>query len=274
MKKNYFTTNITNTQLILNEIKCCFKIQELKKIHFIALSEIKLKYRRSIIGPLWITLSILMYTLGISFFFSVVLNRDFQEYVSHVCVGIVFWTFLTASFLESTSSLSHDLSSYKASRVSYTFFFLKNFYKNLIYLIHHSLYLILFLFIIGDLDLSLNSIVLFLLPLPIILNIQIMISIISSRYDDFPPIIANLMQLLFFTVPILWGVNDLDGFELFKKIAEFNPFYQMLISFKSVFNMKYLVNLNIGYIFIYYIITSGIMFWLFCKTYRRISNWS
>ena len=274
MNKNYFTTNVSNTQLILNEIKSCFSVQELKKIHFIALSEIKLKYRRSIIGPLWITLSILMYTLGISFFFSVVLNRDFQEYVSHVCVGIVFWTFLTASFLESTSSLSHDLSSYKASRVSYTFFFLKNFYKNLIYLIHHLLYLTLFLFVLGDIKLSLNSIVLFILPLPIILNLQIIISIVSTRYDDTAPIINNLMQLLFFTVPILWGVNDLDGFEFFKKIAEINPFYQMLISFKSVFNMKYLVNLNIGYILIYYILTSGIAFWLFRKTYRRISNWS
>lgn len=274
MKKNYFTTNISNTQLIINEIKSCFSVQELKKIHFIALSEIKLKYRRSIIGPLWITLSILMYTLGISFFFSVVLNRDFHEYVSQVCVGIVFWSFLTSSFTEATSSLSLDSSYYKNTRISYTFFFLKNFYKNLIYLTHHLLYLILFLFIIGDLELSLNSIILFILPLPIILNLQIIISIVSARYDDTLPIITNLMQLLFFTVPILWGVNDLDGFEFFKKISEFNPFYQMLISFKTVFNAKYLVNLNISYIFIYYFVTSGIVFWLFRKTYRRISSWS
>lgn len=273
MKKNYFSTDISNTKLLFNEIINCFSVKELKKIHFIALSEIKLKYRRSIIGPLWITLSILMYTLGISFFFSVVLNRDFHEYVSHVGVGIVFWSYMTTTFSEATHSLSLDKAYYKNLNISYTFFFIKNFYKNLIYLIHHLVYLILFLFVIDELKFSLSSIIMFILPLPIILNIQIIISILSARYHDTPPIITNLMQLLFFTVPIIWGPNDFDSFESLKQIAELNPFYQMLISFKAVFDTKYLADLNISYIFIYYILSSGIMFWLFRRTLRRISYW-
>src|SRR5262245_30847564 len=64
-------------------------------------SDIRQRYRRSVLGPLWITISIgvLVGTLGV--IYSQVLQTDIDSYLPFLCLGFVIWGFISVTLLES-----------------------------------------------------------------------------------------------------------------------------------------------------------------------------
>ncbi len=70
-----------------------------------------------------------------------------------------------------------------------------------------------------------------LLPLglaAVVLNLwwlAVVISIASARFRDIPPIVASLLQILFFLTPVIWRKEDLPGKAI---LVDFNPFYHLI----------------------------------------------
>lgn len=57
--------------------------------------ELRQRYKRSIIGPFWITLSmgVLIFALGV--IYGELFNMDVQLYLPMLAVGLVFWVFIS-----------------------------------------------------------------------------------------------------------------------------------------------------------------------------------
>jgi ABC-type polysaccharide/polyol phosphate export permease len=53
----------------------------------------------------------------------------------------------------------------------------------------------------------------------------LVIAILSTRFYDVPQIVANLLQVVFFSTPIIWQAQALGDAPL---IAEINPFYHLV----------------------------------------------
>ncbi len=53
----------------------------------------------------------------------------------------------------------------------------------------------------------------------------IVIAILSTRFYDVPQIVANLLQVVFFSTPIIWQAKALGDAPL---IAEINPIYHLV----------------------------------------------
>ena len=61
------------------------------------------RYRRSIIGPLWMLAPPLMYIFGLGFFFGRVSNHEPGEFMAHLGIGIVLFRLITTVVNDSAS---------------------------------------------------------------------------------------------------------------------------------------------------------------------------
>jgi lipopolysaccharide transport system permease protein len=58
-----------------------------------------------------------------------------------------------------------------------------------------------------------------------VVSLSVIISMICVRYRDVPPVVAALLQLLFFISPIIWLPSHIKGGEI---IVELNPIAYLL----------------------------------------------
>jgi ABC-type polysaccharide/polyol phosphate export permease len=193
----------------------------------VARNEIAIKYRRSVLGPAWISINMLITIFALGMVFSNIFAVNTQDYISYVYCGLLAWGFISSVVLESvTLYISGSIKNYNFP----VFFFpLKNTFKNLIISSHNTLlYIILILYL--DKNILNWNILYLLISIPIYMLNSIFISLgiglISLRFRDLGQIIINGMYLAFLITPVFWIPNLLVG----KKIAitDFNPFYYFI----------------------------------------------
>src|SRR5271155_1447182 len=59
--------------------------------------EVKQRYRRSVIGPWWISLSMLIFILMMGIVFSRLFHQSLSEYIPFFTAGFLIWSFISAS---------------------------------------------------------------------------------------------------------------------------------------------------------------------------------
>lgn len=62
--------------------------------------DIKQRYRRSVIGPFWITIATAVQATAMGLLYSVLLDVNLTEFLPHVAVGLIIWNFINAAILE------------------------------------------------------------------------------------------------------------------------------------------------------------------------------
>ena len=69
------------------------------------LLDITLKYRRTFLGPFWITLSFTLTAVGLATVYSTLFKVDDDVYVAYLVTGLAVWVFVSSSITDGTSSL-------------------------------------------------------------------------------------------------------------------------------------------------------------------------
>ena len=69
----------------------------------LAWMDVRQRYRRSILGPFWITLSLGIMVLGLGIVYGALLHQELHDYMPYLATGLIVWglisTMLTESFL-------------------------------------------------------------------------------------------------------------------------------------------------------------------------------
>jgi lipopolysaccharide transport system permease protein len=192
---------------------------------YVAIQEVKNKYKRSVIGPWWqvITLGVTIGCMGP--LYGLLFTNPGKDYILYMGIGIMTWSFIS-SILNSFSELYYTNSSLiKNIRLPFGFYSLKLISREMI-LFAHVLILLIPLYILYPENLNFN-ILFFPISLGFLLlfliGIGLLISIICTRYRDLAPFIANILQLLFFLSPIVWRADSISN--KLQIITIINPFY-------------------------------------------------
>jgi len=64
-------------------------------------NDIRQRYRRSVIGPFWITLSTAVLIVALGFIYSAIFKTDIQTYLPYLALGFIVWGFISATTIES-----------------------------------------------------------------------------------------------------------------------------------------------------------------------------
>jgi lipopolysaccharide transport system permease protein len=215
--------SLTNSGV--NEIKHALKSHD--QWLYMAILDIKLRYRRSIIGPWWVTISTCILIIMLGFLFSHIFGQTIDTYLPFFGIGFIVWNWMSGQISDAAGGFLQFQGIIKQIKIPLPIFTLRLNMRQLIILAHNSVIIALVLLFIGQ-GLSWKSII----AIPSLILIQmnlallsIVITIFCSRYQDMTQVINVLTQILFFFTPILWQVNILKN-RMY--LAEMNPIYHWI----------------------------------------------
>lgn len=240
---------------------------------YIGLQEIKLRYRRSVLGPFWITLSMAATIVSVGVVYSAIFQTDVNDYLPFFAVGYILWFYLNALVNEGCLVFIYDCAYIRQVPGPLLIYIFKSTWRLLIIFFHNALIIVAVLLYSGLLP-SLQNMVLSLFGLILVtINgtwIAIFLAILCARYRDIPPIVQSLMGVIFFLTPILWDQSRLPRDLTFVAL---NPFYHFIEVIRGPllgrpFHLSsWLVTIGMASI------GSALTFLFFARYRRRIAYW-
>lgn len=189
--------------------------------------DIKLRYRRSMLGPLWLTISMGALLLGMGPLYATLFNTDIKKFFPHLALGIIFWTFISGTINESCGVFTSVSGHLKHAESSISLFAWRCLAKNVIQLAHH---IFLYLPIAWWFEVPLKPSGLLFIPgfFLLVINLHAIVmslGIVGSRYRDVGQIVGSVTTFLMFLTPVIWLPDSLPQRARFILA---NPFAQML----------------------------------------------
>ena len=192
-------------------------------------NDILKRYRRSLFGPFWITLTMLIQTTILSVIFSKLLGQDINFFVPYLCLGLIIWAFISNTLTEATSLFVDYSNLIKQVKISLFLHVLRLLWRNIIIFLH-NLAIVPIVFYFFDISYEIKNLFSILGYLLLVLNLSwivALVAIISARFRDVQPIVNSLLNLFFYSTPIMWNIELIKDSEFYQFIV-YNPFYQLL----------------------------------------------
>ncbi|MBY4403996.1 ABC transporter permease [Rhodococcoides fascians] len=198
--------------------------------------DIKQRYRRSVIGPFWITIATGVQAIAMGLLYSVLLDIDLREFLPHVTVGLIIWNLISAAILEGGDVFVANEGLIKQLPSALSVHVYRLVWRQLLLLGHNLLIYVIIIAIFWPPG-GLHWTVIFAIPalVLILLNavwVSILFGIIATRYRDIAPILGSFVTLMFFMTPIVWttsGLQQMGGEAANRaKLVEINPLFHYL----------------------------------------------
>jgi len=162
--------------------------------------DIRQRYRRSLIGPFWLTLSMGLMIGGLAYLYAGLLHQDVRTYLPYVATGMIVFSMISTIAIEGATTFIGSSSLILQLRAPLSIYVYQMLWRNLLIFFHNiSIYVLVVLFTKVELtwSLLLAPLGLFLL----VLNglwVSIVLGGLSARFRDVPPIITSVMQVASF----------------------------------------------------------------------------
>lgn len=191
------------------------------------------RYRRSSIGPWWLTINLLIFVLSVGLIWSILWKINLKVYLPFFLFGMVFWEIVSSTVNKSISVFKLNEQLIKTVNVPKLNF---NFQVSSIILINflHNCLIIIPLGIL--LNLFNSSFAIFMLiPTLILFSINvfflsIIISVLCVKFKDLDMILEHIMRIIFLITPIIWMPEILPEKSLFLKINFLYPYVEIFRS--------------------------------------------
>jgi ABC-type polysaccharide/polyol phosphate export permease len=238
----------------------------------LAFHDIRQRFRRSVLGPFWLTLSmgIMVGTLG--FVFSALFRQDIAKTLPYIATGIIFWGLLTGCINEGTSVFISAESDIRNLPMPLSVHFYRMMARNvMIWGFNMAIYFVAAVWF--DLMPGWNTLMFipgFILFLINAAWISLAVGVLSTRYRDVPQVIANVIQVIFFLTPIFWSPESLPNRPAF---VVFNPFYHLIEIVRAPLLGVVVSPMSWGLCLAMAVAGLGFTAWLYRRAHARIAYW-
>ncbi len=189
--------------------------------------DIRQRYRRSVLGPFWLTLSmgVLVGTLG--FLYGALFKIEVAEYLPFLALGFLAWGLISGVITDGCSAFIDSEHFIKQVKLPFSTFVFRVLWRNLIIFAHNFAVYVVVAIVFG---IWAGWAGLLLIPgLVLIIGTAVwaglLFGMICARFRDVPPIVTSLLQVAFFLTPIIWKPELLGNRIAFVQI---NPFFHFV----------------------------------------------
>lgn len=193
----------------------------------LAWQDIRQRYRRSVLGPFWLTISTGVMVVALGVVYAGLFHDSIERHLPFVAVGMTVWAFISAVLNESCATFVVAEGMMKQTRLPLSIHVYRMVWRNVIIFGHNALILLIVYWIYGPglrWQLLQTPLALAVLALNGVW-IGLVFGIVCARFRDVGPILANFVQLSFFVTPIMWRSEQLGPRAW---IAHYNPFYHAI----------------------------------------------
>ncbi len=196
-------------------------------------TELKLRYRRSVLGFLWTMLNPFLMMVVLTAVFSTLMRFGVKDYAVLLLAGLLPWTFFSQSVTLSLMSLVSKGSLLRQVYVPKAMIPLAAVFSCLV---NFLLALVPFLLLAAALGRPLNA-TLFFLPVPILLmtlftcGVALIFSCLNVFFRDFTHMTEVLLSMWFYLSPVLYTLDLVPP--AYRGYFQWNPMYYLLATFRQ-----------------------------------------
>jgi ABC-type polysaccharide/polyol phosphate export permease len=190
-------------------------------------NDIHQRYRRSALGPFWITISMAIFIVLLGFIYGKLFHQELAVFLPYIAMGLITWGFISATTTEACSVFIENAGIIRQIRLPYSLYVMRMIWRSFIVFLH-TLMLIVPIAVYFRMPLGPGT----LLAIPGLLLVvanQIWLSIIigtlATRFRDITQIVTTTIQISMFATPIMWPVSAVPGARF---IADVNPFFHLI----------------------------------------------
>jgi homopolymeric O-antigen transport system permease protein len=189
--------------------------------------EIKQRYRRSVLGPFWLTISTGVMLAGMGPLYSKLFGQPMSVYFSYLAIGFVVWIFISGLINDACMTFIQAEGYIKQMKLPLTVHVMRTVWKNLL-IFFHNLVIVLIVLVFYQPKVDWHIL---LIPIGILLVALnglwagVLLGLVCARFRDIPLIVASLVQVAFFLTPVFWMPGMLGRHQW---AADVNPLFHFL----------------------------------------------
>lgn len=235
--------------------------------------DIRLRYRGSMLGPFWLTISTGVMVAALGVLYSTLFKINLRDYLPFLALSQVLWGFLAALVSESCTVFTEGEGVIRSVRMPFFVFSMRTLIRNIIALGHNIVVIVVVFAIFSmwptwEALMAIPGLVVWVIDA---LALTLLLGAFCARFRDIQPIVNSVMQIAFFMTPVIWKPDQL-GAKGIEKLA-INPFFDLLEIVRGpILGTDIAVTTWIGAIG-YSIVLCAISWAFFVRARGRITFW-
>jgi ABC-2 type transport system permease protein len=191
-------------------------------------AEVLRRYQRTVLGPLWHTLSLAIFIGVTGVIWAAIMKVDLARYMTFLPAGLVTWGMISSFVLDGAGMLTAAQSQILSSRTPFPMLAMSLVWRIFLIFLHQLPLCLLAILVFGG---AWNWNTLQLLPgIAVACASGIWMSLLSGmltlRFRDAQSVIGSAMHIAMFATPIFWS-RDLLGPDL-GYLADWNPLFHLV----------------------------------------------
>ena len=191
--------------------------------------EIATRYRRSKIGPFWLTINRGVLIAALSLVFGSLFGLERETFIPYLAIGLILWGYIYATLSEGCTAFIDAGETILQVRMPLATHIATVVYRNILILAHNliiiPLVFLVFLRPVGpEAFLAVPGLILLTFNLTWVV---VILAVTCARFRDVTEIVANILQVTFYLTPILWTVELLQR-RVDVSLLNLNPFYHWI----------------------------------------------
>jgi len=186
--------------------------------------DIKLRYRGSVLGPFWLTISTAVWIGAMGTLYAALFHTDLHGYLPFLALSLVLWTALSGVVSDACNTFLQSENLIRSMRMPYFLHAIRVVVRNVISLAHNIPVILVVFWLFGSWP---GRHALWVFPALLIWSVDafatcLLLGALCARFRDIPPIVGSVMQIAFFTTPIMWRPEQLGGHGWWLPLNPFN----------------------------------------------------
>lgn len=171
-----------------------------------AWQDILQRYRGSMLGPFWLTISMSVMIGALGFLYSQLFRIEISSYLPFLCVGLIVWTMIASILQDGCSTFIGVDQVVRQIKLPYTVHAYRVVCRNLI-IAAHNIVVYIGVVVLFDIPVSTTMLVALAGVALILFNgfwVSVVLGMVCGRFRDVPQIVASVIQIAFFVTPVIW----------------------------------------------------------------------
>lgn len=192
-------------------------------VMFLAIGDLQARYRRSALGPFWLTLGTALGTAALGLLWSELFKLDRAVFVPALTAGLIMWQLLSGCITEAATTYWRQAALIRNVRVPLAVYPMQMVVKHVINFVH---VLPVFIVVAVIFDVPVNQYTALVLPclaltIANLLWITLLFSMLGARFRDLEYLLVAGMPILMFLSPVFYRPSYLS---VAGGLIWFNPF--------------------------------------------------
>jgi ABC-type polysaccharide/polyol phosphate export permease len=245
----------------------------LKNAIYLSWNDVKARYRKSVLGPMWQTLGNLIAVIGFSVVWSSLLEQDLRTFVPSLAIGFIVWQLVAGAITESANTFSNESQIIRNVAMPLWFFVVRTIGRQVINFLHN---IILIIGVVLYYKISVTQADVWVSFLGVLLTIAnltwmtFVLGVLGARFKDIEYAINSVIPILFFLSPVLFRPDRLT---IKMEVIWMNPLSHFIEAIRAPI-LGDNVSTNTYLVLISMLALGGILsLWLYRTRAQRVAFW-